>query len=589
MTLIDIAPPHIGAPQPLADIAGLRVSFPEGSARNRRTVVDNVSFRLDRGRCVALVGESGSGKSVIGRSLLGLNPRSAQTQATTLQIDGGDFRSASPAQWRSVRGSTIGLVLQDAMVSLDPLRTIEQEILEALHRGRPTAANRAEVDDLLRSVGIDDPELRRRQHAHELSGGLRQRALIATALAGDPAIIVADEPTTALDVTVQAQVIELLRSRVTEGSRSALLLISHDLAVVSDIADHVLVLKQGTVVEEGSTAQVLGDPSHPYTQALVRAIPRRRSRGFYLAPVHSTISTPAQQLVIEDRPALTPLPTRTVDHNDLVLEVDEISKSYRTGHSGSRFVAVDSVSFTLARGETLGIVGESGSGKSTVAKIVLGLEAPDTGSVSLAGRDWSSLPERQRRSHRHLVGLIPQDPLSSFDPRWHVERIISESLIERGATRSEHHERVRYLLNRVGLDDTLLGRRPSTLSGGQRQRVAIARALAPEPSLLVCDEPTSALDVSVQAQVLDLICEIQAELQTSLLFVSHDLRVIEHVSDTVLILKDGRTQEFGPAESVLSSPVSRFGQQLVAAVPEPPETPTDRGARRVPTTMEGHS
>src|SRR5690606_20943980 len=316
------------------------------------------------------------------------------------------------------------------------------------------------------------------------------------------------------------QVLDTLQRRVDEGS--GLLLISHDLAVVAGIADHVIVMRQGEVVEQGPAAEVLGSPREEYTRELLAAIPSRASRGFRLGRT--------------DDGSAEPLPARAVEAQDTVLEAEGLRKTFGRGRRPAT-VAVDDVSFRVARGETLGIVGESGSGKSTVVNLLLGLTDPDAGSVRLAGEPWAPLPERERRRRRSAVQLISQDPLSSFDPRWTVERVIAESTRATGVTGSAARDRARWLLERVGLSSGVLERHPRSLSGGQRQRVAIARALAPDPRVLVCDEPTSALDVSVQAQVLDLLAEIQAEQGTSLVFVSHDLGVVHHVADRVVVMK----------------------------------------------------
>ncbi|GAB2460759.1 peptide/nickel transport system ATP-binding protein [Conyzicola lurida] len=522
-------------------------------------VVHDVSFSVHAGECVAIVGESGSGKSVTARTLVGLTGANSTVTADALRIDGRDALGLTTREWRRLRGGFAGLVLQDALVSLDPLRSIGAEIREVL-RTHHVVPRRAETDraiELLASVGVPQPELRVTQYAHQLSGGLRQRALIASALAADPALVIADEPTTALDVTVQKQIIGLLGARLDDGK--GVLLISHDLAVVADIADRVIVMKNGRVVEEGTTDAVLGSPREAYTRTLLAAIPSASSRGTYLSRAASGTATTAERV---------PLPARAVDAGRVILSASGLHKTFTSAKRGSELHAVDDVSFELARGEVLGIVGESGSGKSTVANIVLGLTKPDAGEVRLDGEPWSALTEGQRRPVRSRLQFISQDPLSSFDPRWTVERVIAESTISLGLERGEARERAAWLLERVGLDTALLGRHPRTLSGGQRQRVSIARALAPEPEIIVCDEPASALDVSVQAQVLDLLAEIQADRGTSLLFVSHDLGVVHHVSDRVLVLKDGRVVESGPVDDVFYRPRADYTKQLLASLPQ---------------------
>jgi len=531
----------------LVTVRNLRVAFDDTA------VVHGVSFTVHAGECVALVGESGSGKSVTARSLVGLTGARSTVTADALEIDGRDALRLTTREWRRLRGGFAGLVLQDALVSLDPLRSIGAEIREVLrtHHMVPRRAELARAVELLASVGIPQPELRIAQYAHQLSGGLRQRALIASALAADPALVIADEPTTALDVTVQKQIIDLLGARLDDGK--GVLLISHDLAVVADIADRVIVMKNGRVVEEGETDAVLGAPRHDYTRQLLAAIPSASSRGTYLSRATAT-----------DR---LPLPAREADRSRIVLSAQGLHKTFASARRGSELHAVDDVSFELARGEVLGIVGESGSGKSTVANIVLGLTRPDAGEVRLDGQPWSALNEAQKRPVRSRLQFISQDPLSSFDPRWTVERVIAESTLVLGLPAAEARDRAAWLLGRVGLDTALLTRHPRTLSGGQRQRVSIARALAPEPDIIVCDEPASALDVSVQAQVLDLLAEIQADRGTSLLFVSHDLGVVHHVSDRVLVLKDGKVVESGDVDDVFYRPQADYTKKLLASLP----------------------
>ncbi|MGO1839314.1 MAG: dipeptide ABC transporter ATP-binding protein [Candidatus Microbacterium stercoravium] len=537
---------------PLVAVEDLSVSFdaPAGRAPSP-PVVSGVSFSVGAGQCVAIVGESGSGKSVTARSLLGLTGPTGRVSAERLDIGGRDARAFTEARWREVRGGQIGMVLQDALVSLDPLRTVGAEIAEVLHTHRvvPRGASRSRASDLLEQVGVPRPAERIDQHPHELSGGLRQRALIASAIAADPRLIIADEPTTALDVTVQKQVLDTLRRRVDAGS--GLLLISHDLAVVAGIADHVIVMKGGVVVEQGAARDVLGAPESDYTRRLLAAVPSAGSRGLRLARADDGAQS-----------AREPLPPREVVRDETVLEAEGLRKAFR------RRVAVDGVSLRVARGETLGIVGESGSGKSTVVNLLLGLTDPDAGTVRLAGEPWAPLPERERRRRRSAVQLISQDPLSSFDPRWDVARVIAESTRTTGLTGAASRDRAVWLLERVGLSARVLARHPRSLSGGQRQRVAIARALAPDPRVLVCDEPTSALDVSVQAPVRDLLAEIQAEQGTSLVFVSHDLGVVHHVADRVIVMKDARIVEQGDVDDVFLRPREEYTRRLIDALPE---------------------
>jgi peptide/nickel transport system ATP-binding protein len=536
----------------LVDVANLRVTFRAG--RRLVPAVRGVSFTIRPGQVVAIVGESGSGKSVTARSLIGLTGGDASVLADRMLIDGTDVRDLPERRWRGIRGRRVGYVLQDALVSLDPLRRVGAEVAETLrtHRIVPPGEVRARVLELLRDVGVPEPEVRAAQYPHQLSGGLRQRALIASAIAADPALLVADEPTTALDVTVQAQILELLAERRRAGT--ALLLISHDLAVVAELADHVLVMKDGEFVEEGPTRQVLDNPSHPYTKRLLAAVPVAHARGTRLSDT------------VLDNPAPTREPPSGARQSNTVLAARDLVKSYPLPGRG-RLTAVDNVSFRLHAGETLGIVGESGSGKTTAARILLGLSEPDSGTVEVDGRDWRDLDGRTRRALRRRIQVIYQDPLSSFDPRHTVGRIVAEPLAVQRVPRRERAKRVDELLDAVGLPTAVLGRRPRELSGGQRQRVAIARALAPEPRVVVCDEPVSALDVSIQAQVLDLLADLQSELGIAYVFISHHLGVIYHVSDRVLVMKDGRVVESGDVERIFTAPEHEYTKSLLAAVP----------------------
>lgn len=550
----------------LIDIEGLSIGF--NGANGGAPIVRNFDLTIRRGECVALVGESGSGKSITARSLLNLSGEGAEIEADRFLIKGRNALQFREADWRKLRGTVTGLVMQDALVSLDPLRTIGQEVGEVLSEhgtlsGRKTIA--AHVADVLRKVGIPDPEHRATQYAHQLSGGLRQRALIASAIAADPDLIIADEPTTSLDVTVQAQVLTVLAERVREGA--GLLLISHDLAVVAGIADRVIVMREGRIVDSGLTADVLRRPRHPYTRQLLAAIPSASSKGHLLASARFEVAGAEGNGAAGSNIVREPLPVRTPSDDSIVLQVDGISKRYAQRRSAGRepsLPALDQVSFAVKAGEVVGIVGESGSGKSTCAKIVLGLLAPDEGEVRLLGRPWSGVTETDRRALRARLQYIPQDALSSFDPRYRVADVISENLHGDMRTR---RDRTVALLEQVGLNAGHLGRFPRSLSGGQRQRVSIARALAAEPDIIVCDEPVSALDVSIQAQVLDLLSELQARLGTALLFISHDLGVVQHIADRVLVFHRGRIVEAGPVAQVFSNPADDYTKALLASIP----------------------
>lgn len=530
------------------EVRGLSVGFER--AGGVRPVVKDVSFDLRRGQCLALVGESGSGKSVTARTLVGLTGEGAVIGADELRLDEHDLLNTGEHDWRRIRGRRVGFILQDALVSLDPLRPVGAEIEEALalHGWGKASDRRRKSIDLLDSVGVPRPAERARQRPDELSGGLRQRALIASALALDPELIIADEPTTALDVTVQAQVLDLLTDTKARGV--SIILISHDLSVVAHLADRIAVMKGGEIVEYGAAEDVLHRPQHEYTKRLIAAIPGEHSRGTRLSG---------------DASKLTPAPRRVErDGAETVLEATGLVKRFPTP-TGGVHTAVSEVSFALRRGTTLGIVGESGSGKSTTARIALALETADAGEVRLLGQDWSGVPERARRALRRKISVVYQDPLSSFDPRWRVERILIDALPAR-FPKQKRSVRIRELIEQVGLPADVGGRFPLTLSGGQRQRVAIARALATEPEIVVFDEAVSALDVSVQAQILDLLVDLRDQLGLSYMFISHDLGVISHLSDEVLVMKDGEVVEHGDVDQIFNRPQHPYTAELVGAL-----------------------
>ncbi|MCC8395372.1 ABC transporter ATP-binding protein [Paraburkholderia sp. MMS20-SJTR3] len=573
----------------LVDARGLEIRFAD--ANDGEPLVRGVDLTIRAGECVALVGESGSGKSLTARSLIGLAGDGARISAQRFEIDGRNALQFRERDWRGVRGGFAGLVMQDALVSLDPLRTIGAEIEEtlALHvRSRSREARRARVLQTMRDVGMPEPEQRARQYAHELSGGLRQRALIASAIVAGPALVIADEPTTALDVTVQAQILDVLAARLREGV--GVLLVSHDLAVVAQVADRVLVMHRGEVVESGATHEVLTHPAHAYTRRLIAAQPSAGSRGQRLTSARLDAGAPFGRASLIER---DPLPSRRRVPDEALLQVEAVGKRYQRRRARKRaadigeFIALDDVSFEVRRGEVVGIVGESGSGKSTCAKLVLGLAAPSAGRVRFLGTQWNGagVHEAARRELRPKLQYIPQDPLGSFDPRYNVRQLLAEALATADLDPQQIRQRSVELLEQVGLDARYLERRPLSLSGGQRQRVAIARAIAPQPELIVCDEPVSALDVYVQAQVLDLLGTLQAELGLSLLFISHDLDVIRHVSDRVLVFKDGRVVEAGDVQRLFDAPQHAYTRALMASAPSLRRAKKEAGsdARQVAT------
>jgi peptide/nickel transport system ATP-binding protein len=541
---------------PLLHVEGLRVTFP--TAQRPIDAVRGVSLTIRAGEILALVGQSGSGKSVTARALVGLAGARAQVDAGAMTIVGHDGRvidllRLGPPAWRAVRGREIGFVLQDALMSLDPLRTVGREIAEPIlaHDLLPGSRVAAEVEMLLTRAGVPDPKIRAAQYPHELSGGLRQRALIASALAARPRLLIADEPTTALDVTVQQQVLSVFEGLARVGH--GVLLITHDLAVAAQIADRIAVMQDGRIVETGLARLVLSEPGQAYTQRLMAAVPGAATRGHWLA---ATGEAPLRETVAsEQRP---------------LLEVDGVSVRFKRP-DGKPLDALAEASLVIRPGETLGIVGESGSGKTTLGRVALALQPPDRGEVRFEGLPWSSLSESARRPLRSRIQAIVQDPLSSFDPRYTVERIIGQPLRLRGDLGGKaRRDRIAELIDLVSLPSELLARWPATLSGGQRQRVSIAQALASEPDLLVCDEPVSSLDVMTQAQVLDLLVALQARLRLAMLFISHDLGVIQHVSHRIAVMEAGRIIETGTVDEVFDHPQHPSTRRLLGAVPRLP-------------------
>lgn len=545
---------------PALTVNGVTIAFPEeagdtreGGAGQAGVVVRDVTFTLGRGRILALVGESGAGKSIVALSALGLLPPGATVEGS-IALEGEELLSMSPERLRRVRGGRIGTIFQEPMSAFNPVVSIGAQLRETVraHRvARSRRAVRARSVELLHSVGLQDPERIMRAFPHELSGGQLQRAMIAMAVAAEPIVLIADEPTTALDVTVQAGILDLLRE-LRDRSGLAVLLITHDMGVVADLADEVVVLREGVVVETQATAELFARPRQEYTRALLTAVPRLegvRDRG---GQARQVVEHPGGSPV-SDTPAI---------------ELRDVRIAYTRGRQ--RHVAVDGVSLVVEPGRVLGMVGESGSGKTTIGRALAGLVPLASGSARVAGIEVTRASPARLRRLRQRVGFVFQDPASSFNPRSVIGRSVAEPLrLHTPLGAGERRDRVAGLLAAVRLDPALATRFPHELSGGQRQRAAIARALALDPALLIADEPTSALDVSVQAQVLELVRDLQAQLGFTCLFISHDLAVVRQVADEVAVLRRGRLVEWGQTERVLLAPQTSYTQRLVSAVPVP--------------------
>ncbi|RIY00240.1 ABC transporter ATP-binding protein [Aureimonas flava] len=516
---------------PILSVEGLTVSLPKGA--DRPHAVSNVSFELRPREILCVVGESGSGKSVLSAALMGAVPEGLRVAAGRIRLGQTDVARLTERQLRAIRGRDIAMIFQEPMASLNPAIPAGRQVEEVfeLHSDLSPRERRERVRGLMEAMHLPDPDRIMAAYPHQLSGGQCQRIVIAMALAMSPRVLIADEPTTALDVTTQAQVLKLVRE-LRDDHGHGILFITHDFGVVADIADRIAVMKNGEIVEIGEADQVLRTPSHPYTRGLIAAVPS-------LTP-HSRAPLPAAE------PALA---VRDLEH--------------RFGN----VTALRDIRFELPRGRVLSIVGESGSGKSTLAKAAIRLIEPHAGRVEVVGTDMLSLSQSQLARHRRAIQMIFQDPFGSLNPRRPVGDMIARAAMLAGATRAEARARAEELLELVGLQRSAYGRRPSAFSGGQRQRIGIARALAMRPDVLIADESVSALDVSVQAQVLELLRDLQERLDLAILFITHDLRVAAQISDEIVVMRKGEIIERGPASRVLTAPEHPYTQALIAAAP----------------------
>ncbi|MDT3331003.1 ABC transporter ATP-binding protein [Microbacterium sp. KSW-18] len=540
--------------QPLLQIRDLTVSF--GTGKKAREVLHGVDLDVFPGETVAIVGESGSGKSTTAAAVINLLPGTGAVTGGSVTLDGVDLLGASRREMESIRGRDIGYVPQDPMSNLNPVWSIGFQVEEAV-RANGLASNRKEARaraiEVLKQAGLADAERRMHQFPHQFSGGMRQRALIGIGLAADPKLLIADEPTSALDVTVQRVILDHLAS-LTREKGTAVLFITHDLGLAAERADRIIVMNQGEIVESGPSRAILEAPQHPYTQRLVAAAPSIASQR--IQAVAERRGVEHLEEVVDAKP---------------VVEVRDLVKEYKIRSGGFRsepFRAVDGVSFQIPRGKTLALVGESGSGKSTVAKMVLQLEKPTSGSVLVDGADTSGMSRKEVFGLRSRMQPVFQDPYGSLDPLRSIGALIAEPLRVHGVgDEKSRRERVFELLDQVSLPREVAWRYPNELSGGQRQRIAIARALALKPSIVVLDEAVSALDVLVQDQILRLLAELQSELDLTYLFITHDLAVVRVAADLVCVMEQGRVVEQGTVDEIFASPTEDYTKRLLAAIP----------------------
>jgi peptide/nickel transport system ATP-binding protein len=563
----------------LLDIQDIRIEFP--SRRGTHVAVDGITLALNKGEILGVVGESGAGKSTIGNAVIGLLESPGRLAGGQIMLDGKRIDTLSNGEKRKVRGRRIGMIFQDPLTSLDPLQTVESQLAETMMVHLDITPDKAKkrVVDLLTQVGIDQPELRAKQYPHQFSGGMRQRVVIALALCCEPEVIIADEPTTALDVSIQAQILDLLR-KLCKEKQVGMIIITHDMGVIADVTDRVAVLYRGKLVEQGPTVKILGNPDHPYTRSLISAVPRPdiKLRRFPMVTYIEDVRTPPPQIDVSTHwlgqaradfvrkagAAQGPLIQTRGLGLQFVLRNAFLARNRRT------LDAVKQVDLDIREGEVFGLVGESGSGKSTMARLISGLYRPTAGSVLFDGADLNLLKgERALNPIRRQIQMVFQDPYSSVNPRMKVLDIIAEPIRfhKLAANEAEVRRIVGNLLDVVGLGAQAANRFPHEFSGGQRQRIAIARALATRPRFLICDEPTSALDVSIQAQILNLLKDLQEQLKLTMLFISHDLPVIRQMCDRVGVMRHGELLEVAETETLFETPKHEYTRHLLGLMP----------------------
>ena len=558
----------------LLEVRNLRIEYP--SRHGVMAAVKDLSFTIEKGEILGVVGESGAGKSTIGNAVIDLLSPPGRIARGDVFLNGEKISGLSPDAIREIRGARIGFIFQDPMTSLNPLFTVEQQLVETMLANTELKPDEAyeKALELMEAVGIPQPELRIKQYPHQFSGGMRQRVVIAIALCCDPDLIIADEPTTALDVSIQDQILQLIK-KLCKERQVGCMLVTHDMGVVANITDRVAVMYRGELVEIGTTAQVLGAPNHPYTQSLISAVPRSDVK-LVRFPLVSYIESAEQPASIDLKTHWLGQQQEHSEYQGALLQVKNVSLRFTTKDSifpsRREYVQANNhVSFEINEGETFGLVGESGSGKSTIARVITGLYPPHEGQIIFEGIDLTALKtEKERRPFRRAMQMVFQNPYSSLNPRMKVADIIAEPIRFHNLAENERQvqEIVGDLLDHVGLGRKAGVKYPHEFSGGQRQRISIARALATRPRLLICDEPTSALDVSVQAQILNLLKDLQQELKLTMLFISHDLPVIRQMCDRIGVMQKGTLLEVAKTEDLFVSPQHEYSRKLISLMPE---------------------